>query len=172
MTIIAGFNDGGTVALAADTMARSGELSVFSITKIINGKDFAIGSSGGVYLHQVLERKLKGFEFKSKDDIFVISEMVREISIEAVKANGESTTIDCLVASRFGLATVYHDGCYMWRPMDAIGSGCEIALGAMEGICGHCDCAKEIVKMAATIAVNSIITCGGPVQSVAFDLEK
>lgn len=168
MTIVCGFCDDERAVLAADSMAVDGNgVCAYDVDKIIKRRDYAIGCSGSYYLNQQLDRRLRGVE---DCDVYAIADIVREVSADAMKPDSHDEPLNALVVCRDGLYQIFPSGAAVKRRCAAIGSGYEIAMGAMDTLYRAGSSPGNIVDGGAGVAIRFNAYCGGVVYTAAFDI--
>ncbi len=176
MTCIIGLNYKDAVAMAGDYLCSSSEdLSVYTgPPKTIDGVGYSIAIAGSLrvapFIRKVLKNKKPYTKFRNIDDVtdFVddleecISERLNLIHGSSEETDFISYPFELMLISSNGLWVVESDlAVYEYTRFAAIGSGADVARGALEALrqLGVDDIDKSL-KVAITAAGNQILNVG------------
>lgn len=190
MSTIVVVKKGDQVCIAADSLTSFGDLRFSSDydadhDKIIKKQDAHIGIVGSAAHQMVMEsiladKKVKA-DFSSKLAIFETFRSLHPILKEKYFLNAkdedddpyESTQIDALIASKYGIFGVHSlreisEYTRFW----SIGSGSEYALGAMYAVYEKLESAEEIAAMGVMAGAEFNTSSSMPMSSYVIELEN
>ncbi|MDT7605015.1 MAG: ATP-dependent HslUV protease, peptidase subunit HslV [Acidobacteriota bacterium] len=188
MSIIIVVKKQGRAVIAADTLTKSGSIKVgasynVGSDKIVRAGDTYIGlvgsSAHGNAFESVIKKHGRSMSFDGVSDIYETYLKLHPILKEEFFLNPregdsdpyESSQIDALVANRHGIF-----GMFSWREVFeyerfwAIGSGREIALGALHAVYDRLETAEEIAEAALTASCEFDDGSGLPFTSYSISL--
>ncbi len=189
MTIITAVKKNSIVCIAADTQSNFGSLQVSSkyiknSTKLSKVNGSILGVAGWCATCQILEHFIEDkpelFKLDNKWDIFesflgIHEKLKNDYFIETKEEDDqpvESNQLDALIINKNGIFEVgsyreVHEHNLFW----ALGSGKQIALGALHALYDTDATAQEIAEAGVKAASEFDDGCGLPIQSLVLELE-
>lgn len=176
MTIIAVAKDKDGWAIGSDSQGTSGQLATFYGSKIIRRKNWACGYSWSYRVANMIEDSdALNFVIDNYTDARKWRDILRTELLE-IGAKKEAVDSNSLPGAPVGLLLT--NGKRAWsvngdfslleiRGYDALGSGYEVAMGALFAFRGKS--AIESVRMAIRAASLHVTTCGGKAHCVYME---
>lgn len=191
MTVITAVQKGDQIAIACDTQSTGGNTkhsAEYNInrSKILNYGDTFWGFAGATSIHQIFEDLFAESEpspLLSRHDIFrwLLAQqdhlkehyyIKTDISHDRQQAV-EASQGNALVATSYGIYSINHYRFVQeYSKFWALGSGADIALGAMEVLYPQKLTASEIAEAGAFTATKFNIHCAPPIRVETLQKEK
>ncbi len=190
MSTIVAVQKNGRACIAADTLTTFGDVkqsSEFDNThdKVYLYKDNHFGIVGSAAHHIVVQSLLKkhgdNLNFSSQLDVFESFRTLHPILKDEYFLNPkdeeddpyESSRIDTLIVNPHGIFAVYAlREVFEYSRFWAVGSGGDIALGAMYALYDRLECAEEIAKKGVEAGATFNNATALPLTSYTIDLNK
>lgn len=180
MTIIAAARSHGETWIGCDTIGSYGNITMDHGTKLQRGPFGVVGFSGSYRASQIFKSAVKAHKHvRTQREAILFANALREVLAGDGWAGSkegdlpECASMLCLVASseNGSLWSIHSDFCAMpLKKFGAIGSGSEVALGAMHALLPW---GSELaVRRSVRAAIDLVSGCGGSVKvSMAWSEE-
>tara|TARA_Y100000310_G_scaffold307018_1_gene348680 strand:- start:2092 stop:2664 length:573 start_codon:yes stop_codon:yes gene_type:complete len=171
MTCVIGFKDEDYIYIGADSLGSNGiTKTVRKDKKVFQKNDMLIGFSGSYRMGQIIQYKFVMPEHPKEMDVDTYMRSIFiDTMIDCLTENGHTKIID---NERFGASFIiayknrmfeidedYHVGESV-EDYIAIGSGAEVALGAIIGILKYCKDIKTSKLVTSALEASEEVSCG------------